>query len=163
MLGKCVILGVMSDSIGGRSRSKAIGWTLEDCRPGQRSRSSVPQEASGVSKSPDGTAPRLTQLKPAQIEVFQTEEDIRELAAGYKTVQQSASGIDARAEIAYGENVVFRVQDRWSLNGAVVSVQQEGGSGGERSGWFQLVCRAYGRSFRTLGRRELPGSRCVVR
>ncbi len=72
-----------------------------------------------------GTAPRLTQLKPAQIEVFRTEEDIRELAAGYKTVQQSDSGIDARAEIAYGENVVFRVEDRWSLNGAVVSVRRK--------------------------------------
>ena len=48
----------------------------------------------------DGTAPRITQLKPAQIEVYRTEGDIRELATGYKTVQQSDSGIDARAEIA---------------------------------------------------------------
>jgi len=71
-----------------------------------------------------GTAPRLTQLKPARLDVFRTEEDIRELAAGYKTVQQSASGIDARAEIVYGENVVFRVQDLWSLSGAVVSVRR---------------------------------------
>ena len=73
----------------------------------------------------DGIAPRLAQLKPAQIEVFRTEGDIRELAAGYKTVQQSDSGIDARAEIANGENIVFRVDDRWSLNGAVVSVRRK--------------------------------------
>ena len=72
-----------------------------------------------------GTSPRLTLQKPAQIEVFCTEEDIRELAAGYKTVQQSRSDIDARAEVAYGENVVFRVEDRWSLNGAVVSVRRK--------------------------------------
>jgi hypothetical protein len=71
-----------------------------------------------------GTSPRLTQQKPAHIEVFHTEENIRELAVGYKTVQRSASGIDARAEIAYDENIVFRVEDRWSLKGAVVSVRR---------------------------------------
>jgi hypothetical protein len=72
-----------------------------------------------------GTAPRLTQLKPARLDVFRTEEDIRELAAGYKTVQQSASDIDASAEIAYDGNVVFHVQDLWSLNGTVVSVHRK--------------------------------------
>jgi hypothetical protein len=46
-----------------------------------------------------GTSPRLTQQKPAQIEIFRMEEDIRELAAGHKTVQQSAAEIDACAEI----------------------------------------------------------------
>src|SRR5512147_368127 len=58
-------------------------------------------------------APRILQPKPAGFEVFRTEEDIRPLAAGYKTVQKSANGIDAQAEIAYGENVVFHVTDRW--------------------------------------------------
>jgi hypothetical protein len=70
-------------------------------------------------------APRILQPKPAKLEVFRTEEDIRQLAAGYGTVQKSAAGIDARAEIAYGEKVVFRVQDRWSLSGAVVSVRRK--------------------------------------
>jgi hypothetical protein len=71
-----------------------------------------------------GAAPLLQQPKPAKLEVFRAEEDIRQLAAGYKTVQKSGSGIDARVEIAYGDDVVFRVQDRWSLNGAVVSVRR---------------------------------------
>ena len=69
-------------------------------------------------------APRLLQPKPAKLQVFRTEQDIRELAAGYRTVERSASGIDAGAEIAYGEDVVFRVQDRWSLSGAVLSVDR---------------------------------------
>ena len=56
--------------------------------------------------------------------MFRTEKDIRELAAGYKTIQQSDSAIDARAEIAYGKDVVFRVRDLWSLSGAVVSVRR---------------------------------------
>ncbi len=72
-----------------------------------------------------GTSPRLTQQKPVHIEVFRAEEDIRELAAGYRTVKRLDSDIDARAEIAYGENVIFRIQDRWSLKGAVVSLRRK--------------------------------------
>ena len=83
-----------------------------------------------------GAAPRILQPKPARLEVFRTEEDIRQLAAGYKTVQKSDSGIDARAEIAYGENVVFRVQDRWSLSGAVVSVSRKVEVAGNAPGGF---------------------------
>ncbi len=71
-----------------------------------------------------GVNPLVRQKKPAQIEVFRTDEDILELAVGYKTVQLSVSGIDAHAEIAYGKDVVFRVEDRWSLNGAVISLQR---------------------------------------
>lgn len=71
-----------------------------------------------------GAAPRILQPKPARIEVFRAEDDIRQLAAGYKTVQKSPAGIDARAEIAYGKNVAFRVNDRWTLSGAVVSVRR---------------------------------------
>jgi hypothetical protein len=69
-------------------------------------------------------APRILQPKPARLEVFRAEDDVRQLVAGYKTVQRSAAGIDARAEIAYGEDVVFRVHDRWSMSGAVVSVRR---------------------------------------
>jgi hypothetical protein len=70
----------------------------------------------------EGPAPGITQSKPAQIEIFRTEGDIQRLAAGYKTVRRSASGIDASAEIAYGKITTFRVQDSWSLNGSVVSL-----------------------------------------
>jgi hypothetical protein len=40
-------------------------------------------------------APRILQPKPAKLEVFRTEADIRQLAAGYQAVQKSADGIDA--------------------------------------------------------------------
>ncbi len=69
-----------------------------------------------------GTCPHLTQEKPVRIEVYGAEGNIRELAAGYKAIQQSDSGIVARAEILYGNDVVFRVSDRWSLSGSVLSV-----------------------------------------
>ena len=55
-----------------------------------------------------GPAPRISQPKPARLEVSPTEEETRELVAGYKTVRKSAEGVDALAEIRYGENVVFR-------------------------------------------------------
>ncbi len=72
-----------------------------------------------------GSAPRISQPKPVRLEVSPAEEDARQLEAAYKTVQKSAGGIDARAEIPYGDNVVFRVQDHWSLRGAVLSVRRK--------------------------------------
>ena len=83
-----------------------------------------------------GNAPRLTQQKPARIEVFRAKDDILELAAGYKTVQRTDSGIVASADIAFAERVVFRVQDRWSLNGTVVSVRRSVEVAGNAPGGF---------------------------
>jgi hypothetical protein len=62
-------------------------------------------------------APLIRQPKPARLEVFRTEDDIRQLAAGYRTIEKSTTGFDARAEIAR-EGVVFRVRDRWTLSGS---------------------------------------------
>jgi hypothetical protein len=72
-----------------------------------------------------GPVARISQPKPARLELSPTEEETRELATGYKTVRKSAAGIDAVAEIPYGENVVFRVQDHWALSGDVVSVRRK--------------------------------------
>jgi hypothetical protein len=81
-------------------------------------------------------APRILQPKPAMIEVYNTETDIRQLDSGYKTVEKSTAGIDALAEIAYGDNVIFRVRDNWSLNGAVVSVSRKVEVTGNAPGGF---------------------------
>jgi len=70
-------------------------------------------------------APRIIQQKPARLEIFQKEGGIRKLEAGYKMVQQENSGIIARAEVAYGDSVVFRVEDHWSMDGATVSVNRK--------------------------------------
>ena len=72
-----------------------------------------------------GATPRILQPRPARLEVFHTQEDIRPLAAGYSQIQKTTAGIDARAEIAYGDDVVFHVQDCWSLDGAVISVRRK--------------------------------------
>lgn len=83
-----------------------------------------------------GTLPHLTQQKPVRIEIFRTKKDIRDLKVGYKTIRRSDSGIDAHADIRYGDNVVFRVEDRWSLNGAILSVQRKVKVVGSASGGF---------------------------
>jgi hypothetical protein len=81
-------------------------------------------------------APRVLQPKPAKLEVFRTEEDILQLAAGYRTVRKSPEGIDAQAEIAYGGGVTFRMDDRWSLGGAVISVRRTVAVTGNAPGGF---------------------------
>jgi len=81
-------------------------------------------------------APLIRQPKPATLEVFRMEEEIHQLAAGYRTIEKSAAGIDTRAEITFGEKVVFRVQDFWSLSGAVVSVRRKVEVAGSAPGGF---------------------------
>ncbi|MFZ0430624.1 MAG: hypothetical protein WAO20_21090 [Acidobacteriota bacterium] len=83
-----------------------------------------------------GAAPRILQPNPARLEVFRSEEDIGELTAGYGTVRKTAAGIDARAEIPYGPDVVFRVDDHWGLEGAVVSLRRQVEVTGNAPGGF---------------------------
>ncbi len=71
-----------------------------------------------------GASPTISQQNPARLEVFRAEDDIRQLAAGYKAIQKSAAGIDARAEVKY-DRVVFRVVDHWSVSGSVLSVHRK--------------------------------------
>lgn len=83
-----------------------------------------------------GAAPRIAQPKPARLEVFRAENDIRQLAVGYRTVQKAAGGIDSRAEVAYGDGVVFRVEDRWSIGGGVLALQRSVRVSGNAPGGF---------------------------
>ncbi len=76
---------------------------------------------------------------PARIEVYRADDDIRQLMADYKTVQKSANGVDAQAEIAYGSNVVFHVQDHWSLTGTVVTVSRKVEVTGSAPGGFDSL------------------------
>lgn len=88
----------------------------------------------------DGTAgPGFRQSKPARIEVYRSADDIRPLVAGYQNVERSAAdeAIHARAEISYGDNVVFQVQDRWTLDGAVASVRRTVEVSGTSPGGFE--------------------------
>ena len=83
-----------------------------------------------------GVAPRITQPKPAAIEVYRADNDIRELAQGYKTVSRTATGVDATADVSAGNGVVFHVHDVWGLANGVLSVRREVKVKGSASGGF---------------------------
>jgi len=71
-----------------------------------------------------GTAPGLSQNEPARVEVFHNDRDIRKLAAGYERVSKSASGVEGHADIAEDGRVLFRVDDLWRIDGAVLTLQR---------------------------------------
>jgi hypothetical protein len=77
----------------------------------------------------------ISQSQPATLEIFRKEDDIHQLAAGYKTVRKSEAGIDALAEIKY-DDVLFRVQDHWSFSGAVLAVHRKVDVVGNAAGGF---------------------------
>ena len=83
--------------------------------------------------------PGFRQAKPARIEVYRADDDIRPFAAGYATIEKSAAGADllARAEIPCGDKVVFHVLDRWSLNGDVATVLRSIAVSGNAPGGFE--------------------------
>ena len=82
-----------------------------------------------------GAAPRIQQPKPARLEIFNSEADIRQIVSGYGSVERTANGLDARADIAFS-NALFHVQDRWSFTGAVVSVSRKVEVSGKAPGGF---------------------------
>jgi hypothetical protein len=135
MFGKCVILGLCL-SVSGAVAQQDDRVNLGQLQTGATvSFLKAPEGAWGIEITGE-TTPRILQPKPARLEVFQSEGDIRALTAGYKTIRKSASGIDARAEIAFGDNVVFSILDHWSLTGAVISVRRKVEVKGNAPGGF---------------------------
>jgi len=84
-------------------------------------------------------APRITQPNPAKIELYRAADDIRELAAGYKTVRRTSSGVEAVAEIAAPGGVTFRVHDLWSVKGATLALRREVTVKGSSPGGFDSL------------------------
>jgi hypothetical protein len=66
--------------------------------------------------------PLLLNRKPAQIEVFRSEEDIIKLSGGYQSVRKEEDFIIASAKLTGKNGASFNVEDRWSISGAVLSV-----------------------------------------
>jgi hypothetical protein len=95
----------------------------------------VPGNGWGIEIS-GGAVPSFMQKKPARIEVFRAENTILELNSGYKTIKKSNAGIDALAEIAYKGDVVFNVNDLWSINNSILSVQRRVEVTGNAPGGF---------------------------
>jgi hypothetical protein len=71
------------------------------------------------------SVPRITQQKPAQIEVHRGEEKVYQLAAGYQSVRMESGAVVARAKVAGGGEAAFAVEDRWKISRAVLSLSRK--------------------------------------
>lgn len=71
-----------------------------------------------------GAGSRIAQQKPAQIELYRGEDNVRELASGYQSVQKQAGVVIAKAKVSEG-NAAFAVEDQWRLSGAVLSLNRK--------------------------------------
>jgi hypothetical protein len=71
-----------------------------------------------------GSSQYLTQSKPAQIEVFRSENNISHIASGYQSVKKKANVVVAYAEILLGGETFFDVEDRWSISGAQLTLNR---------------------------------------
>jgi hypothetical protein len=68
--------------------------------------------------------PQVTEEKPARVEVYIDDHDIQELTDGYKTVSVSNGVAMATADLVSASGVTFHIEDRWTAEGAVVSVHR---------------------------------------
>ena len=85
--------------------------------------------------------PRETQAKPAQIEVYRGDNDIRELAAGYESLRKEAGGVIARAMVDGGD-ASFAVEDHWKISGDVISLSRTVSvTGAEQNAGFSSAIR----------------------
>jgi hypothetical protein len=71
-----------------------------------------------------GTAPSLTQPRPAQIEVF-AGGPARQLAAGYQSVSKEGDAVVAAAKVAGDGQAAFAFEDRWTVSGAALMLSRK--------------------------------------
>ena len=94
-------------------------------------------EAGGWGLEITGAAtPRVSQPRPARLEVFRADDDIRELASSYATVRKAPDGVEAAADVTDVDGATFHVVDRWSVAGSVLSVQRRITVSGHAPGGF---------------------------
>ncbi len=67
----------------------------------------------------------VVQMKPASVEIYHNAQDIRHFAASYKTVHLTPDGAEAIADISDNRHVLFHIDDRWSIKGAVLSLKRK--------------------------------------
>jgi hypothetical protein len=68
---------------------------------------------------------RMGQPKPAQIEVYRSDDNVRQLAAGYRSIEKSADAVVARATLSGEGDTTFTIEDRWRVSGAVLSLARK--------------------------------------
>ncbi len=85
--------------------------------------------------------PRITQPKPAQIEVYRSNDKVSDLAVGYQQVQKEPSAIVATAKVAGEGTASFTVFDRWTIAGDVLSLSRKVSVTGaeQKAGFYSAI------------------------
>ena len=95
----------------------------------------------GIEISGDAVQP-VSQEKPAQIEVYRSNENVQDFSAGYQSVRKESSAILARSTVSGGGDAVFTVEDRWTIAGNVVLLDRKVRvTGGEAKAGFSSAIR----------------------
>ena len=83
----------------------------------------------------------LSQETPAQIEVYRGDENVRDFAAGYQSVQEETGGLVAKAKVTCDSDAAFAVEDRWKIEGDSLLLQRRVRvtSGDDRTGFSSAI------------------------
>jgi hypothetical protein len=87
------------------------------------------------------TFPLLINRKPAKIEIYKSEENVFQLAAGYHSVQKDAAALVAMAEVSDEYGASFDIEDRWSISGDVLILNRKVSVTGKEgnAGFFSAI------------------------
>ena len=80
-------------------------------------------------------APHILQHQPAQLEIYVSDKP-REITAGYSSVRLSPGSATATADIAFGPQVTFHVEDHWRLKAGSLWVHRHIAVLGDAPGGF---------------------------
>ncbi len=71
-----------------------------------------------------GPGPGMAQARPAEVEVYVSDGDIRSLVSGYHSIKKTEAGVEAIAVIRHGAEAEFRVHDQWGIERDVVALRR---------------------------------------
>ena len=88
-----------------------------------------------------GSSVFLSQQEPAQIEVYQSDEHVRDFASGYQSLQEENGGVVATAKIACDDDTTFEVEDRWKIADDTLSIRRRVRvtSGNDKAGFSSAI------------------------
>jgi hypothetical protein len=83
----------------------------------------------------------MKQPTPAEIEVYRGADDVRQLAAGYQSVQLDGNAVVAKAQVSGAGRAAFAVEDRWTIAGPALLLSRKVSvtSAEENAGYYSGV------------------------
>ena len=83
----------------------------------------------------------LSQQRPAQIEIYRSDDSVRDFATGYQSVQRESDGLVAKATVVCDGDAAFAVEDRWKIAGDMLLLHRtvRVTSGDDKAGFYSAV------------------------